>query len=158
MSKLLKRLCLVLAAVLLLCPLAERRASAASALSAEEQTLISLVNEDRARYGLSALTVDPALCEVARIKAQDMLGNGYFAHTSPTYGNIRQMLTSFGVSYRGASENIARSRSVYHAEAAFLSSSTGHRQTLLGSQWTRVGVGVAVTRAGFVYVSQVFAR
>ena len=152
MSKLLKRLCLFLAALLAACPLA------ASALTAEEETLIALVNEDRARYGLSALAVDPALCEVARIKAQDMLTNGYFAHTSPTYGNIRKMLTTFGVPYRGASENIARSRSVYHAEAAFLSSSTGHRQTLLGSQWTRVGVGVAVTRAGFVYVSQVFAR
>lgn len=152
MSRLLKRLCLLLAAMLAACPLA------ASALSAEEETLISLLNEDRARYGLSALAVDPALCEVARIKAQDMLTNGYFAHTSPTYGNMRKMLTTFGVPYRGASENIARSRSVYHAEAAFLSSSTGHRQTLLGSQWTRVGVGVAVTRAGFVYVSQVFAR
>ena len=44
-----------------------------------EQTLIRLVNEDRARYGLNALTVDPALCSVARIKAQDMLSGGYFA-------------------------------------------------------------------------------
>lgn len=34
-----------------------------------ERTLIRLVNEDRARYGLNALTVDPALCSVARIKA-----------------------------------------------------------------------------------------
>lgn len=158
MTKHLKRLCLFLLAILLTQSFALERASAAAALNAQEQTLLALMNEDRARYGLSALTVDPALCEVARIKAEDMLSNGYFAHASPTYGNIRQMLTAFGISYRGASENIARSRSVYHAEAAFLSSSTGHRQTLLGSQWTRVGVGVAVTRAGFVYVSQVFAR
>lgn len=128
------------------------------ALNAQEQTLVNLVNEDRARYGLRTLTVDPALCEAARIKAEDMLNNGYFAHVSPTYGNIRQMLTSMGVRYAGASENIARCRNVYHAEASFLSSSTGHRQTLLGSQWTRIGVGVAVTPAGFVYVSQVFAR
>lgn len=142
--------------VLLSCILPSVRAEAY--LSSHEETLIRLVNEDRVRYGLSSLAVDPDLCAVARIKAQDMLSGGYFAHTSPTYGNIRQMLSSFGVSYRGASENIARSRSVYHAEAAFLSSSTGHRQTLLGSQWTRIGVGVAVTKAGFVYVSQVFAR
>ena len=128
------------------------------ALNAQEQTLVNLVNEDRARYGLRTLTVDPALCEAARIKAEDMLNNGYFAHVSPTYGNIRQMLTSMGVRYAGASENIARCRNVYHAEASFISSSTGHRQTLLGSQWTRIGVGVAVTPAGFVYVSQVFAR
>ena len=123
-----------------------------------EMMMFSLVNEDRARYGKSALTLDPELSRIARIKAEDMLSNGYFAHTSPTYGNIRQMLSSFGVSYRSASENIARSRSIYHAEAAFLSSSTGHRQTLLSSAWTKVGIGIAVTPEGFVYVSQVFAR
>lgn len=123
-----------------------------------EQTLIRLVNEDRARYGLNALTVDPALCSVARIKAQDMLSGSYFAHTSPTYGDIRKMLTTFDVPYTYASENIARSRDVTHAQAQFLSSSTGHRQTLLGSQWTRMGVGVAITAQGFVYVSQIFAR
>lgn len=123
-----------------------------------EMMMFSLVNEDRARYGKSALTLDPELSEIARIKAQDMLESGYFAHTSPTYGNIRQMLNTFGVSYRSASENIARSRSIYHAEAAFLSSSTGHRQTLLSSAWTKVGIGIAVTPQGFVYVSQVFAR
>ena len=123
-----------------------------------ERLMFSLVNEDRARYGKNALTLDPELSRIARIKAQDMLSNGYFAHTSPTYGNIRQMLNAFGVSYRAASENIARSRSIYHAEAAFLSSSTGHRQTLLSSAWTKVGIGIAVTPQGFVYVSQVFAR
>lgn len=123
-----------------------------------EMMMFSLVNEDRARYGKHALTLDPELSRIARIKAEDMLSNGYFAHTSPTYGNIRQMLSSFGVSYRAASENIARSRSIYHAEAAFLSSSTGHRQTLLSSAWTKVGIGIAVTPEGFVYVSQVFAR
>ena len=122
-----------------------------------ERMMFSLVNEDRARYGKSALSLDPELSRIARIKAQDMLSNGYFAHTSPTYGNIRTMLNTFGVSYRAASENIARSRSIYHAEAAFLSSSTGHRQTLLSSAWTKVGIGIAVTPQGFVYVSQVFA-
>lgn len=123
-----------------------------------EQMMFSLVNEDRARYGKNMLSLDPELSRIARIKAQDMLENGYFAHTSPTYGNIRQMLSSFGVSYRAASENIARSRSIYHAQAAFLSSSTGHRQTLLSGAWTKVGIGIAVTPKGFVYVSQVFAR
>ena len=87
-----------------------------------------------------------------------MLSGGYFAHTSPAYGDIRKMLTTFDVPYTYASENIARSRDVTHAQAQFLSSPTGHRQTLLGSQWTRMGVGVAITAQGFVYVSQIFAR
>ena len=123
-----------------------------------ELEMFRMVNEDRARYGKSALALDSELSEIARIKAYDMLENGYFAHSSPTYGNMRNMLRSFGVSFNAASENIARSRSIYHAEAAFLSSSTGHRQTLLSGSWTKVGIGIAVTPQGFVYVSQVFAR
>ena len=50
-----------------------------------------------------------------------------------------------------------RSRTVEHAEAAFLSSSS-HRITLMGRQWTRMGVGVATTPEGFVYVVQIFVR
>lgn len=67
------------------------------------------------------------------------------------------MLTHFSVDFNGASENIARSRTVEHAEAAFLSSSS-HRITLMGRQWTRMGVGVATTPEGFVYVVQIFVR
>lgn len=130
----------------------------ALALNAQESTLYSLVKEDRARYGLNMPVLDAELSRIARIKAEDMLSNNYFAHTSPTYGNIRKMLKTFGYSYSGASENIARSRSVYHSEAAFLSSSSGHRTTLLGKSWTHMGVGVATTRNGFVYVVQIFAR
>lgn len=130
----------------------------ALAATADEQTLYALVAQDRANYGLNVPVLDEELCRIARIKAQDMLDNGYFAHTSPTYGDARQMLTSFGYSYAGASENIARSRSVEHAQAAFLSSSTGHRATLLGSQWTHMGVGVTRTPAGFVYVVEIFVR
>ena len=155
-----KRISSLLLAVMLMTALTLLPAHAEPAfrLNAYEETLFRLVNEDRARYGLHPLTLDYELCEIARIKAQDMLSNGYFAHKSPTYGNMRTMLKSFGVNYRGATENIARSRSIYHAEAAFLSSSTGHRQALLGSSWTNVGIGVAVTPQGFVYVSQVFVR
>lgn len=158
MKQIFRSFCLALSILMLTALLRAPLGARAEGLNAWEQKMIELVNEDRARYGLSQLTVDPELCAVARIKAQDMLNNGYFAHTSPTYGNIRTMLNTFGVSYKGASENIARSRSIYHAEAASLSSSTGHRQTLLGSQWTRLGIGVAITPAGFVYVSQIFAR
>lgn len=132
--------------------------SAFSEASGLEAAMFQMVNEDRARYGKAPLVLDAGLSEIARIKAHDMLSNGYFSHVSPTYGNIRTMLSSFGVSYRAASENIARSRSIQHAEAAFLSSSTGHRQTLLSSAWTKIGIGIAVTPEGFVYVSQVFAR
>lgn len=123
--------------------------------NAQEGNLLQLLNEDRARYGLGAYVLDPELSRVARAKSQDMLDNKYFAHTSPTYGSIKDMLNTMGVKVQYASENIARSRSVSHANAAFLSSAS-HRRNMLSKVYTHVGIGVVVTDAGFVYVTEIF--
>ena len=51
-----------------------------------EQEVVRLVNAERAKHGLAALTEDWELSRVARYKSQDMHDNRYFAHNSPTYG------------------------------------------------------------------------
>lgn len=126
-------------------------------LTAQEEKLLNLLNSDRAARGLSPLRHDPALSRAARIKAEDMRDRNYFAHESPTYGSMRDMLTRFGVNFRGAGENIAHHATVEKAQAAFLSSE-GHRRNILSPNWERVGVGVCHDVSGFVYAVQVFAR
>lgn len=128
-----------------------------ASLSVQEQTAGNLLNSDRVRYNLAPLTLDAELSRIARIKSQDMRDNQYFAHTSPTYGSVRDMLSHFGYAYTAAGENIAHHASVEKAQAAFLSS-PGHRRNVLSSFYTRVGVGVAVDRNGFVYLTQIFCR
>ena len=128
-----------------------------ASLSAQEQTAANLLNSDRARYNLPQLTLDPALCRIARVKSEDMRDNRYFAHTSPTYGDVRQMLRQFGYAYAGAGENIAHHATVEKSQAAFLSS-PGHRRNIMSSGWTKFGVGVAFDAKGFVYLTQIFAR
>ena len=128
-----------------------------SSVSTAERTLFNLLNEDRARSGLSPLILDEELSRIARIKSQDMVTNRYFAHLSPTYGNVTTMLNTFGVSFRFAGENIARSRSVQHSNAAFLSSE-GHRRNMLSSSYTHVGIGVVTNEYGFVTVTEIFVR
>lgn len=126
-------------------------------ISAQEQTALKLMNEDRVNNGLKALAVDPELCALARLKSNDMNANNYFAHTSPTLGSAAEMLKAHGYSYMGVGENIAHHASVEKSQAAFMSS-TGHRQNILGSQWTKVGIGVSFDKNGFVYVTQLFVR
>ena len=72
-----------------------------------EQEVVRLVNAERAKHGLAALTEDWELSRVARYKSQDMHDNRYFAHNSPTYGTPFRMIRAFGLSYRTAGENIA---------------------------------------------------
>ncbi|MBR5109429.1 MAG: hypothetical protein IK099_04470 [Clostridia bacterium] len=123
----------------------------------QEQKLLNLLNEDRAKNGLSPLTLDPELSKLARLKSNDMNSNHYFAHESPTYGNAAQMLDTFNYEYKGVGENIAHHRDVEKAEAAFMSSD-GHRQNILGSQWDKVGIGIAYDENGNMYVTQLFSR
>ncbi len=125
--------------------------------TAQEQKLLNLLNQDRTRNGLPALTVDSGLSALARTKSQDMLENGYFAHESPTLGSASAMLDDSGYAYNGVGENIAHHASVEKADAAFLSS-PAHRSIMMGRQWEKVGIGVAEDENGFVYVTELFVR
>ena len=126
-------------------------------ISAQEEIAFNLLNQDRIANGLPALKLDPALCDIARLKSQDMHEKGYFSHTSPTYGSPSEMLKMFGYSFTSVAENIAHHATVQKAQAAFMSSD-GHRRNLLGSQWSKVGVGVWTDSQGYVYVTQLFVR
>ena len=112
-----------------------------ASVSAYEQEVVTLVNAERARYGLSALTLDETLCGYARVKSQDMHDQGYFSHTSPTYGSPFDMMRSFGVSYRSAGENIAMGYSTPEAVVAAWMNSAGHRANILSANYTTLGVG-----------------
>lgn len=112
-----------------------------SQVTAYEKEVVRLVNQERSKHGLSPLTSDWQLSRVARYKSQDMRDNGYFSHTSPTYGSPFEMMKSFGISYRTAGENIARGqRTPLEVVNAWMSSS-GHRANILNKSFTRIGVG-----------------
>lgn len=110
-------------------------------LTADEQCMVELVNQERARYGLPALKVNPELVKVARLKAQDMVANNYFSHTSPTYGSPFEMMKQFGITYRTAGENLAGAPAVEIAHQNLMNS-PGHRANILNSSFTQVGIGV----------------
>jgi len=116
-----------------------------------------LLNNDRKTNGLGELTLDPELSRIARIKSCDMRDSHYFAHESPTYGRVSQMLKTFGYSFSAAGENIAHHANVEKAQAAFMSSE-GHRRNILSSSWTKVGIGICVDRNGYIYATQIFVR
>ena len=126
-------------------------------VSVQEQMMLNLLNQDRKNNGLPALTLDSTLSGIARTKSCDMRDNHYFSHESPTYGRVKDMLKTFGYPYNGAGENIAHHATVEKAQAAFMSSS-GHRQNILSSAWTKVGIGICYDANGFVYVTQIFVR
>ena len=56
-------------------------------MNSDEKEVFDLINKQRINNGLQTLKIDEEVQKVARIKAQDMVQNNYFAHESPTYGS-----------------------------------------------------------------------
>ncbi|MBH0169831.1 MAG: CAP domain-containing protein [Bacillota bacterium] len=117
------------------------KAEAGAELTAQEKQMLNLVNQEREKQGLPALKADPELTKVARVKAKDMIDNNYFDHNSPTYGSPFDMMKKFGVEYNTAGENLAGNSSVDGAHTSLMNSQ-GHRENILKSEYTSVGIGV----------------
>ena len=105
------------------------------------QQVLTLVNRERAANGLSALKLDDTLSRYAAVKSQDMHDNGYFSHTSPTYGSPFDMMKSFGITYNYAGENIAMGYSSPDAVVTAWMNSAGHRANILSANFTAMGLG-----------------
>jgi uncharacterized YkwD family protein len=110
-------------------------------LSAEEQTMVTLINQERNKAGLTSLSADSELSRVARIKSKDMIDQDYFSHQSPTYGSPFEMMNKFAIPYRSAAENIACNQNVHDAHRALMES-PGHRENILNGTYTHVGIGI----------------
>ncbi|WP_018393245.1 CAP domain-containing protein [Bacillus sp. 37MA] len=118
----------------------EQKAEAGS-VSAFEQQVFELVNQERAKQGVSPLQLDTKLSDVARTKSQDMKNKGYFSHQSPTYGSPFDMMKQFGITYKAAGENIAKGQQTPEEVMDAWMNSDGHRKNILSADFTHIGVG-----------------
>jgi hypothetical protein len=104
--------------------------------------LENFANETRQSMGLTALVENQKLNEAARMKAENMVKNNYFAHTSPTGVSPWHWFSEAGYNYKYAGENLAvgfyESEEVYNA---WLNSPL-HRENILNPNYKEVGTAV----------------
>ncbi|WP_456273119.1 S-layer homology domain-containing protein [Bacillus sp. AK031] len=111
--------------------------------SFQASEILRLTNIERAKVGAPPLKISTEVQPVAMLKAKDMAVNGYFSHTSPTYGSPFDMLKSFGVSYMRAGENLFAGDSSPSVAVSSWMDSQGHRENMLNPHFTHMGVGYA---------------
>ncbi len=128
---------------------------------AAEAHAYSLLDQDRARFGIPQLIRDDTLAAVARHHSAEMARTGRIAHVSPTTGTVADRLEAAGYRAAFAAENIARSSTIADAQEGLMRS-PGHRAAILTPEVTHIGIGVVSTHgseSGTVYfITQVFAR
>jgi uncharacterized protein YkwD len=105
--------------------------------------VIRLINEEREKAGAEPLEQDDKLCEIAGLKAKEMVDLKYFSHTSPNYGNPRMFAKHYGYeNYSGVGENLCRAVTTNPAEIFNVwMKSAGHRKTMLNPAYTKAGLG-----------------
>ncbi len=116
--------------------------------SVREADFIALVNIERAKNDLPALTPVSDIREVARTHSVTMAQESRLHH-NPTFS---QEITNWQV----VGENVGRGPSVESLHRALMNSE-GHRANILHERYTQIGVGVEV-RDGQVWVTQNFRR
>lgn len=105
--------------------------------------VIKLVNESRRAQGLSELVENEKLDKIAQDKANDMVRNNYFAHTSPVGINPWYWFEKESYDYRYAGENLAINfLSVETQHKAWMDSAT-HRKNILNPKYQEIGVAIA---------------
>lgn len=144
----------------LLCGLGGTPAQAAptvtAAMVAQENRVVALVNQHRARAGCHPLRIDLRLVRAARGHSQDMAARGYFAHDSRTGVTPWQRIMAKGYPRVSMAENIAAGQRTPAEVVGAWMRSPGHRRNILNCSMRAVGVGLAYGGPYRVYWTQDF--
>lgn len=119
--------------------------------------VLNRVNAERAANGLGALAYDVEAERAAKVHAEDMVGRGYFNHSSPEGWTPSNRLSMTGASgYSSVGENIASGYPTPTAVMDGWMASSGHRANILNASYTHIGIGV--DEGGSPHWVQVFLR
>lgn len=115
--------------------------------------VVNLVNQERAKAGLSPLTAVGNLHSYAQTRSTELVS--VFDHVRPDGSNPLTSVFNLG-SYSTAGENIAMGYSSAQAVMDGWMNSPGHRANILNANFTSIGVG-CYNHNGVLYWTQIFA-
>ena len=125
------------------------------AQSADENKVVEITNQERAKAGCGAVKVNTKLATAARLHSQDQAKHNNMSHTGSDGSSPWERSERAG--YQNAiGENVAMG---YRAPAAVMDgwmNSPGHRANILNCSAKAIGVGLAYASDGSPYWTQMF--
>ena len=106
-----------------------------------EARMLEMVNRERTKAGLSTLSADPEMTNVARAQSQDMFRRGYFAHVNPEGKDPFDRMKAANIRFYAAGENLALAQTLEIAHNNLMNS-PGHRANILNPSFHRLGIGI----------------
>ncbi|MEU1683811.1 CAP domain-containing protein [Micromonospora sp. NPDC005707] len=117
--------------------------ASAKGLTAELRQVVDLVNQERAKAGCKALTVDDKLTLAAQRHSQDQADHKKMSHDGSDGSDVGDRLDRVGYAWRSYGENVAWNQQSAAAVMDAWMNSPGHRANILNCSFTEIGVGVA---------------
>lgn len=118
------------------------------------EQVVKLVNAERAKAGLNALTLDKEIASAALVRAKEIETS--FSHTRPDGRSFSSVLTDHGIRFSGSGENIAWGQISPEKVMEAWMNSEGHRANILNPKFTKIGVGHYQNANGRNYWAQLF--
>ncbi len=118
-----------------------RRIAQSAKVPEPERLGIEDLNLMRLLVGLSALEIDPRLCNAARAHSQDMSKLGFFSHTSPIPGKATPSDRARQAGTTGGGENIYMGSTQPKSANKGWFYSPGHHKNMFSPGYRRVGLG-----------------
>jgi uncharacterized protein YkwD len=134
--------------------------------------VLALINQARAQAGLSAYTITAGLTRSSAAHNALMAGGCGLSHQCPGEPALGTRETNAGVSWTSAGENIGDGGPVSDTSAAIAQMAVGltqdmlnekppddgHRQNILSSSFTHIGISVTIDSSGTVWMTQDFSN
>ncbi|RCH54065.1 hypothetical protein DJ568_14365 [Mucilaginibacter hurinus] len=106
-----------------------------------EASMLTMVNRERRKHGLTPLKADPAIAVAALKHSKDMFARGYFSHLTPEGKNPFERIRDEKVMFIAAGENLAIAPTLAKAHEGLMNS-PGHRANILHAAFGRLGIGI----------------
>lgn len=116
-------------------------------LESMRQGVLELVNAERSKAGKSPLTLNSSLCDVAQLRADEIVQS--FSHTRPNGTSCFTAIQEAGISYGALGENIAAGQSTPASVMDSWMNSDGHRKNILSGDFTSIGIGYVNSGSGY---------
>jgi uncharacterized protein YkwD len=108
-----------------------------------EIRVIELINEERAKAGLSALKPQHQLTAAAQVYSADMACHNYLSHTGRDGSRFVERAARQGYQFDYGGENLAGGYATPEEVVQGWMDSPGHRENILNEHYVDVGVGYA---------------
>ena len=126
----------------------------------DEFQIFQLINSERYKNHLENLEWDDKLAEMARDYSQKMARDNFFEHTDLEGKTVVQRAGDWRLkNWSKIGENLFFCQGVRNFDAlsvrGWMKSPT-HRENILDKSWTTTGIGIAVSKNGKVFITQIF--